>query len=122
MRDDPEAFERARRLAEHLPGIEVSTSYGKPALKVAGKFLAANSREPGALVVSCPIELKQVLIEARPDLYFETDHYRGWPSILVRMNSIDDSTLRSRLEAAWAGRAPKKLREAWQEEGEDGEA
>lgn len=123
MPDNPALFERARRVAAHLPGIEVSSSYGRPALKVKGKFLAANSREPGALVVSCPIPLKEHLIESRPDIYFETEHYRGWPAVLVRMDAIDDGMLRARLEAAWLERAPKRMARLWLEKGGlDGEA
>ncbi|HKT14528.1 MAG TPA: hypothetical protein VJR87_03895 [Allosphingosinicella sp.] len=37
---DDEHFERARRLTAHLPGVEVASSYGKPALKVMGKRAA----------------------------------------------------------------------------------
>jgi hypothetical protein len=123
MHDDPEQFERASRLASNFPGIEVSTSYGRPALKVKGKFLAANSREAGALVVFCPIPLKEHLMESRPDLYFETDHYRGWPAVLVRMDAIDDEALQARLESAWLERAPKQVAKRWIErEAEDGKA
>ena len=106
-------IERAVRLAGHLPEVEVASHYGHPALKVGGKAFANPCREPGALSVYCPLELKAALIEARPDLYFDTDHFRGWPAVLVRMDAIDDETLRSRLEAAWAQRAPKKLLKTW---------
>ncbi|MEA3049424.1 MAG: hypothetical protein QOG84_1260 [Sphingomonadales bacterium] len=107
--EDAEIIARAARLAGHLPGVETARHYGKPWLKVAGKTLAGPCREPGALAVHCPVELKEALIEARPDLYFDTDHFRGWPAILVRMEAIDDETLKDRLEAAWRMRAPKRL-------------
>lgn len=41
----------------------------------------------------CPLEEKQLLIEAAPDIYFETDHYRGWPSVLVRIRLISEEGL-----------------------------
>ena len=50
-----------------------------------------------------------MLIAAAPDLYFETDHYRNWPAVLVRMDAIDDATLKARLHAAWEARAPRSL-------------
>ena len=102
-------IERAARLARHLPQVEVSTWYGTPALKVAGKGFV-RVKEPGTLVVLCPLELKEALIEAEPDLYYETDHYRGWPAMLVHMERIDDSRLKDRLECAWRQRAPTKMR------------
>jgi hypothetical protein len=109
---DEEIIARAERLAAHLPGVETAPHYGKLWLKVAGKTLAGPCREPGALAVHCPVELKEHLIEARPDLYYDTDHFRGWPAVLVRMAAIDDETLGDRLEAAWRQRAPKKLLKA----------
>jgi hypothetical protein len=106
---DQDILARAARLAGHLPGVETAPHYGRPWLKVAGKALAGPCREPGALAVHCPVELKEALIEARPELYYDTAHFRGWPSLLVRMDAIDDATLKDRLEAAWRDRAPSKL-------------
>ena len=37
-------FEHARVIAHQLPGVEDSTSYGTPALKVRGKLLAGYTR------------------------------------------------------------------------------
>ena len=104
-------LERAYRLAAHLPGVEASSWYGTPGLKVAGKGFARMKR-PDVLMVLCPLELKEALMEAEPDIYFETDHYRGWPGMLVRLDAIDDERLRDRLECAWREKAPKKLIEA----------
>jgi hypothetical protein len=117
--------ERAHRLIAHLPGLELASSWGRPALKVNGKGFAGLSRVPGALWVLCPLDLKELLMAAEPDVFFETDHYRGWPAVLVRVEAADDETLAARLESAWAAKAPKKLVKAWQAETErqaDGKA
>jgi hypothetical protein len=106
-------FERAARLAAHLPGLEVSPWYGTPALKVAGKGFA-RLREPGVLMVLCPLGLKEALIKAEPDLYYETAHYHGWPAMLVRLGAIDDARLEDRLECAWREKAPPRLVEQWE--------
>lgn len=107
---DEEIVDRAWRLACALPGTQLAPHHGKPWVKVAGKALAGPCRYPDTLAVHCPLELKQALVEARPNLFYDTDHFRGWPSILVRMSAIDDETLKDRLEAAWRDRAPAKLR------------
>jgi hypothetical protein len=99
-----EILARAQRLTADLEDTETAPHHGKPWLKVGGRTLAGPCREPGALAVHCPVELKEALIEARPDLYFDTDHFRGWPAVLVRMAAIDDATLALRLEAAWQDR------------------
>lgn len=109
-------FERVARLAAHLPGVETSTWYGTPALKVAGRGFA-RLREAGVLVVMCPLELKEALLEAEPDVYYETDHYRGWPATLVRLAVIDDERLGTRLECAWREKAPRRLVDALHEGG-----
>jgi hypothetical protein len=100
--------QRAARVAAHLPEVEVSTWYGTSALKVAGKGFA-RMKAPAVLMVLCPLDLKEALMEAEPDIYFETDHYRGWAGMLVRLDAIDDERLRDRLECAWREKAPKRL-------------
>jgi len=101
-------IERAYRLAQDLPGVEIGEWYGTPALKVGGKGFA-RLKEPGILVVMCPLDLKDLLLEAEPDLYFETPHYHGYAAMLVRLGAIDDAQLRARLACAWREKAPRKL-------------
>ncbi|QRM42771.1 MmcQ/YjbR family DNA-binding protein [Rhizobium sp. BG4] len=103
-------FTRLIRLAEEagLPGVEQSTTYGNPALKVGGKaFVSVKNDE--TLVLSIAIPDKEQLIEMAPGIYFQTDHYKGWPSLPVRAAAIGDDELRGRLVNAWLFRAPKKL-------------
>jgi hypothetical protein len=102
------AFARVKAAASALPGIEDSTSYGTPALKVRGK-LVARMKDADTLVVRCPIDDKEFLLAAGPRIYFETDHYKGWPAVLVRLNRIGEAELRLRLERAWRLQAPKRL-------------
>jgi hypothetical protein len=105
-RSDP--FARVRTAAAHLPEVEESTSYGTPSLKVRGKSFA-RLKDADTLVVMCAVEEKEMLMEVDPKVYFETDHYKGWPAVLVRLKTISASQLRHRLEQAWRFRAPKRL-------------
>lgn len=116
--DERAMFERARRLGAHLPGLEVANYHHFQALKVNGKLVANICREPGALAVHCPLELKRQLVEAAPEVFYDTPHFAGWPSILVRMDRVDDETLRSRIEAAWQMRAPRALVKEWMKGGD----
>jgi hypothetical protein len=102
------AFARILRSADHLPEIAESTSYGTPALKVRGKLIA-RLKDAETLVIMCAIEEKEMLMEVDPKVYFETDHYKGWPAVLVRLKVIGDAKLRYRLEQAWRLKAPKRL-------------
>ena len=101
-------WEDVVELARELPEIEESTSYGRPALKVRGKFVAAMRTNPDAIVVRCDLEEKPFLLEARPDVLFETPHYHGWGYMLVKTEaSLDD--VREFLIDSWLLAAPKKL-------------
>jgi hypothetical protein len=93
-----------------LPGIEQSAAFDTPALKVAGKLLA-RVKDASTAVFCCPLEMKEVLIGSAPDIYFETDHYTGWPAILVRLSKASDADLAQCLARAWRLQAPKRLRD-----------
>jgi hypothetical protein len=58
------------------------------------------------LVVRCTLEEKELLLEMAPDIYWQTDHYKGWPGLLVRLDVITDEELVHRLAKAHAERAP----------------
>ena len=94
--------------SRNLPEVAEGTSYGNPSLQVKGKNFAS-VRAPGEMVLHCPLEQKDLLIEMAPDIYWQTDHFKSWPGLLVRMEVIEDEELRLRLEDAWRFRAPKRL-------------
>lgn len=103
-------FDRLKRLAAEagLPGVEEGTSYGNPSLKVGGKGFVS-VRDDETLVLSIRIGDKEPLLEMAPEIYFQTPHYAGWPSLPVRAAVIGDEELRQRLVEAWLFRAPKRL-------------
>src|SRR5690349_10569126 len=76
-------FATARELACALPGVEESTSYGTPALKVKGKLFARLKEDGETLVVKVDREARDALVAARPNIFFVTDHYRPYPYMLV---------------------------------------
>lgn len=103
-------FERMQRLcaAQQLPEVAESTSYGAPSLKVGGKNFAS-VRGPREMVLHCPLDHKELLMEVAPEIYWQTDHFRGWPGLIVRLDVIGDEELALRLADAWRFRAPKRL-------------
>ncbi|MGH2935636.1 MAG: MmcQ/YjbR family DNA-binding protein [Gaiellaceae bacterium] len=105
------AWQDVVELARDLPETVESTSYGRPALKVRGKFVAALRSGPDALVLRCDLEEKPFLLEARPDILFETPHYEGWAYVLLRLDASRDE-LREFLIDSWLLAAPKKLADA----------
>jgi hypothetical protein len=64
---------------------------------------------PGVLAVRCRLEKKEMLIEAAPEIFFEDDHYRGYPAVLVRLDAVETAELSALLQDAWRLVAPKSL-------------
>ena len=106
------ALAKVLAAAAHLPGIEQSTSYGMLSVKVLGKFLCA-VKDANTISLRCAMEDKQMLFASAPEIYYETDHYKGWPGLLVRLNKITKKELTVRIERAWRLQAPKKLQKTY---------
>jgi hypothetical protein len=105
-------FETVRRIALALPRVEEGTSYGTPAFRVGKKFLARLWEDGEVLVVKIGFDEREILMKADPETFFITDHYRGYPSVLVRLAKVDPDDLRDVLEQAWRHHAPKRLVES----------
>jgi hypothetical protein len=98
-------FDAVRDIGLALPGVEESTAYGVPALKVNGKLLACvpanRSAEPASLVVRVDFDDRAELLAASPDVYYVTDHYVGYSAVLVRLSRVDPDVLRDLLGMAY---------------------
>lgn len=101
----PVDFDTVRRLARELGVVAEGTIHGAPSLKVGGRLLAClpahKSAEPGSLVVRVDPEQRAKLIASAPDIYYLTDHYGSYPTVLVRMPRITITALRALLRSAW---------------------
>ena len=92
-----------RKIGSALPGVEESTAYGSPALKVRGKLLAcvpAHHSAEGSLAVRVDLEDRAELLRAAPDVYYVTDHYLNYNAVLVRLSRITPDVLRDLLGLA----------------------
>jgi hypothetical protein len=108
-----------RKLALALPEAAMGDQPGTLDFSVLGKGFAWTYRErigpgkrvlrPEVLAVRCTMERKQFLLEAAPEVFFDDDHYRGYPGVLVRLAEVEAPELASLLEEGWAIQAPKKL-------------
>jgi hypothetical protein len=114
-------FDTVRDIALTLPGVEESTTYGVPALKLHGKLLACvpanRSAEPASLVVRVDFDDRAELLLADPAVYYVTDHYVGYPAVLVRLSRVNPDALRDLLGVAYkfvnrktAPRSPQRKR------------
>ena len=101
-------FARIEKLASRFPGIETSTSYGTPALKVGKKLvLRMHQKEDAIVLMLSSVQEQQDLIERDPMSFYITDHYSGYAAVLVRP-TLDESTFVELLERSWRAVARKK--------------
>jgi hypothetical protein len=97
-----------------LPGVEVGTSYGTPALRVRGRGMCRLRTGPDALVVRvADMGEREALLQGDPDVFFTTPHYDGHPYVLVRLPAVDPVELGELLEDAWRAFAAKRAVAAW---------
>jgi hypothetical protein len=99
-----------RRIALALPEAE-ETPGDRPQFRVHGKLFAWKSRDRDGATLAIRVDRdeKPMMLESRPDLYFETPHYNGYPGVLVQLDAIDVDELRERIEDAWLIQAPRRL-------------
>ena len=97
-------FRTVRTIGLKLPGVEESTMYGTPALKLGGRLIACitshKSAEPDTLAVRTDFEQRDMLIAEEPDTYYVKDHYKTFPIVLVRLSRVNADAMRDLLAAA----------------------
>jgi len=102
-------FQSFAAAARKLPEVEISTSYGTPALKVRGKLIARLHQDGDAVVLRTSILDRQILMQADPDTFFITEHYQNYPLVLVRLATVAKAALPELTERAWRQVAPPAL-------------
>lgn len=99
-----------RRKVLGLPGVEDGVSYGMPSFKVAGKFFARLRDDDTVLVVHVrSFDTRDRLLEHEPEVFFTTDHYRNYPTVLIRLARVTELVLDEVLMDAWRRVAPRRL-------------
>lgn len=98
-------FDVVREIAMALPDVEESAIHGAPSLKVRGRLLTCpalhKSAEPNSLAVRIDCDQRAELMAAEPRVYYVTDHYVNYPTVLVRLSQIHRDSLRDLLGMAW---------------------
>ena len=112
-RSKPVTLAAVRTVLLSFPGVEEGPCYGTPGFRVRGKLLARLREDGEALAVKCGHDERDLWMQIDPATFFTTDHYRGYPTVLVRLSSVDPSALREVAEQAWRRSAPKRAVEAY---------
>jgi hypothetical protein len=109
-----------RRIAVSLPEAHDGSNPESLGFSVRGKAFAWTYQERvepkkprvprlDVLAVRVPATEKQALLDADAEKFFTTDHYNGFPAILVRLAKVDAREMRELLTDAWRCQAPRSL-------------
>lgn len=90
----------ARKIALAVEGASEGPYFGKPAVFVAEKFLTrVHTKEEAMVLAVGSMEMRDVMLEAEPKLFYITDHYKNFPYLLARLSKLDRATLKDLLNA-----------------------
>ena len=90
MIEQIDSFDAAITYALSLPVTELSTSYGKPAVKTAANrqgFLFIGHEPETSFCLRLDHGLVDILIETGPETFWQSPHYVGHAALLVRFDS-----------------------------------
>ena len=98
-----------REIVLSFPGVEEGMSYGSPAFKVNGKFFTRLRRDDQSMVLTgISFDEREMLMEAEPATFHIPAHYKDYPAVLARIDSLHPGSFRNFLDRRWREIAPKK--------------
>jgi hypothetical protein len=98
-----------------VPGTYEKLYYRRPSIFHGEDFVASVHDQHDAVVVRTgSIEMRDLMLEAEPALFFITDHYKNWPGVLARLDVLDRKTLKALVAGriAQMAAAPAKKKRA----------
>lgn len=97
-----------------FPDVEEGVSYGRPSFKVNGKFFTRLRAEDESLVLmDVGFDEREMLMQAEPATFHFTAHYKDYPCVLARIDSLHPGSLRVFLERRWRKVAKKAAVKAY---------
>jgi hypothetical protein len=87
---------QARKHMLAVKGISEGPYFGRPSAFYGEAFVGrVHDKEEAVVLRVGSIEMRDVMLEAEPKLFYITEHYRPWPGLLARLSALDAKTLRS---------------------------
>jgi hypothetical protein len=91
--------EEMKRIIMSFPGAEEGMSYGSPSFKVNGKFFTRlRSADRSLVLMDVSFDEREMLMEAEPKTFHFTAHYKDYPCVLARIDTLHPGSFRNFLE------------------------
>ncbi|HEY5346651.1 MAG TPA: hypothetical protein VIJ72_00550 [Rhizomicrobium sp.] len=90
----------ARKAMLSIKDTREGAHFGKPSVFYGEDFLGrVHDKEEAVALRVGSIEMRDVMLEAEPKLFYITDHYKSWPMLLARLKALNAETLRELVAA-----------------------
>lgn len=98
-------LEQLRKIAGKLPGVTEGVCFGTPAFYVNKKLLVRLKEDGESLMMHT--QERDKWIKANPKVYYVTEHYLNYPSMLLHLSKIKPKELEILFFTAWKLRTNK---------------
>jgi len=106
-----------REVCLSFPGVSEGSSYGRPAFLFNKKFFTRLRSEDNSIVLmEVSFDEREMLMEAEPQTFHFTAHYKDYPTVLARLESLHTGSFHAFLERRWRKIAPKAMIKAYDAE------
>jgi hypothetical protein len=123
----PATPEDAARMAMELPEVTVGARFANRTWFVKGKAFAwerpfskadikrfGDETPPDGPILAVSVEdmhEKEAVLEGHPGVFFNIEHFKGYPAVLIQLKKVGKRELREALVDGWLAVAPAKLAE-----------
>jgi len=87
--------EQAWKIILAVPGAENRLWFNQPSGFLHDRFLAkVHHKEEAVTLQVGSMEMRDMMLEAEPALFYITDHYRNFPFVLIRLKTLTAKALK----------------------------
>ena len=88
----------ARKIMLSIPGTDERLWFREPSVFIHDRFLAKTHKTEDAVTLQVgSMEMRDMMLEAEPKLFYITDHYRNFPFVLIRLSALTKTVLKEML-------------------------
>lgn len=85
----------AHKIMLAIPGTDERLWFNEPSVFIHDRFLSKVHRKEEAVTLQVgSMEMRDMMLEAEPKLFYITDHYRKFPFVLIRLKALTAKTLK----------------------------
>ncbi len=78
-----------------IPGTDERLWFREPSVFIHDRFLAKTHKKEDAVTLQVgSMEMRDMMLEAEPKLFYITDHYKNFPFVLIRLSALTKTVLK----------------------------